>query len=429
MNIFFITHEGGLLGPIIYIFGIMMNYIFIALDRIGIGNIGLAIILFTLLTRIILYPFTVNQQKSSKLMQIIQPEIQAIQNKYKGRNDSQSMMAQQQEIKAVYEKYGTSMAGGCVQILIQLPIIFALYRVIINVPAYVDKIKELFLNVVDAMGGVNAIERIQTFATEQNLDNLLKQIRFENITNLAEIDQKNLIIDFLYKLNPTQLQTLVSEFSGETATIIQNNISRINSLNSFLGLDLATAPMTHGIFPPTIYWIIPILAGVSQYAATKVMTATTNKSPQNEESEMTKSMQQMNLMMPIVSVIFCFQFATGIGIYWVASSVFMLLQQIFINKQIEKIDLDELIKQNIEKANKKRLKKGLPLIDPNKTKSLIKEREQNFEKEQMMREDLLKKQQENLSKNSEFYFDGNEDPNSLASHAMMVKKYNDKKNK
>lgn len=429
MNVYFLTAEGGLLGPIIFVFGKLMNGIFIALDKIGIGNIGLAIIIFTLLTRVILYPFTVKQQKSSKLMQIIQPEVQAIQEKYKGRNDNQSMFAQQQEIKAVYEKYGTSMTGGCLQLVIQLPIIFALYRVIMNIPAYVDSVKEHFIAIVDSMGGVSAISTIRTFITENNLDGLAKQARLDGFDTLAsEVAQKNLIIDFLYKLSPEQMSKLLAKFPANAVSTIQTNLTQINNLNSFLGLDLATAPMAFGLVP-NVYWLVPLLAGISQYVATKVMMSSSNRAPQNSENDMAKSMQQMNVMMPLVSVFFCFQFATGIGIYWVASSVFMLIQQIFINKQMEKIDLDELVRQNVEKANQKRAKKGLPLIDPNKTKSLIKEREQNFEKEQESREKLLQGQQEKIAKNEEFYFSKEEDPNSLAAHAKMVSKFNDKKDK
>lgn len=429
MNVYFLTAEGGLLGPIIFVFGKLMNGIFIALDKIGIGNIGLAIIIFTLLTRIILYPFTVKQQKSSKLMQIIQPEVQAIQEKYKGKNDNQSMFAQQQEIKAVYEKYGTSMTGGCLQLVIQLPIIFALYRVIMNIPAYVDSVKEHFIAIVDSMGGVSAISTIRTFITENNLDGLAKQARLDGFDTLAsEVAQKNLIIDFLYKLSPEQMSKLLAKFPANAVSTIQTNLTQINNLNSFLGLDLATAPMAFGLVP-NVYWLVPLLAGISQYVATKVMMSSSNRAPQNSENDMAKSMQQMNVMMPLVSVFFCFQFATGIGIYWVASSVFMLIQQIFINKQMEKIDLDELVRQNVEKANQKRAKKGLPLIDPNKTKSLIKEREQNFEKEQESREKLLQGQQEKIAKNEEFYFSKEEDPNSLAAHAKMVSKFNDKKDK
>ena len=131
---------------LVTLFGYLMNLIYTFLDNFGIGNIALSIIIFTLITRILLYPSTVKQQKSSKLMAIIQPEIKAIQSKYEGKTDQQSMMAQQAEIKAVYEKYGTSMTASCVQLLVQMPIIFALYQVIMHIPKYVGKIR-LFLKI------------------------------------------------------------------------------------------------------------------------------------------------------------------------------------------------------------------------------------------------------------------------------------------
>ena len=117
-------------GPIwnfiVTFLGLVMNSIYSFLDQIGIPNIGLAIILFTLVTRIILFPTSLKQQKSSRMMQIMQPEIKAVQEKYKNMTDQASMMAQQTEMRAIYEKYGTSMTAGCLPLVLQMPIIFAL---------------------------------------------------------------------------------------------------------------------------------------------------------------------------------------------------------------------------------------------------------------------------------------------------------------
>ena len=107
------TSNMPLFGPIwnliVSALGWIMNWIYLFLDGIGIPNIGLAIILFTLVTRILLFPTSLKQQKSSRMMQIMQPEIRAVQEKYKNKTDNASMMAQQTEMKAIYEKYGTSM--------------------------------------------------------------------------------------------------------------------------------------------------------------------------------------------------------------------------------------------------------------------------------------------------------------------------------
>ena len=102
-----------LFGPIwnliVSALGYIMNWIYLFLDGIGIPNIGLAIILFTLVTRILLFPTSLKQQKSSRMMQIMQPEIRAVQEKYKNKTDNASMMAQQTEMRAIYEKYGTCL--------------------------------------------------------------------------------------------------------------------------------------------------------------------------------------------------------------------------------------------------------------------------------------------------------------------------------
>ena len=94
-------------------------------------------------------PLTIQQQKFSKLQTKMQPELQAIQKKYKGKTDNDSAMKMNEETQAVYKKYGVSPSGSCVQLLIQMPILFALYRVIYNFPAYVTQVKNAFFPLVD----------------------------------------------------------------------------------------------------------------------------------------------------------------------------------------------------------------------------------------------------------------------------------------
>ena len=168
-----------ILGPIwniiVNVLGVIMNVIYLSLEKIGIGNIGLAIIIFTLVMRIILFPTSLNQQKSSRMMQIMQPEMKAIQDKYKNKTDNASMMAQQEEMKALYEKYGTSMTGGCLPLLLQMPIIFALYRIIMNIPAYVPHVDSIYENVMNAIGGSSAAQKLVDFATDNGMKNILAQ--------------------------------------------------------------------------------------------------------------------------------------------------------------------------------------------------------------------------------------------------------------
>lgn len=426
----FLTAHDGLLGPISTLFGYLMNGIYIALDKFGLGNIGVAIIIFTLITRLLLYPSTVKQQKSSKLMAIIQPEIKAIQAKYEGKQDQQSMMAQQAEIKAVYEKYGTSMTGNCVQLLIQMPIIFALYRVIMNVPAYVPAIKEKFMDIVDTMlTDSSAIQKLIDFHKANGLDKLISlEKQLHNFEGTAEA-QKNFIIDFLYKLNPAQFSKLISDFSAEIQSLVTPKYELIEQANSFCGLNLSTAPSAVGFASP--YILVPILAALSQYLSIWLMQKQ-NKNKvktENENDTMQQTMNSMNIMMPIMSAVFCWGFATGIGIYWIATSVFMVITQVIVNKQLENLDMDKMIKENIEKANKKRAKKGLPPINEAQAANNIKKMEENLERKEKAREELINSQKELVEKSDKYYFENEANPDSLFAKANMVQKYNEKNNK
>ena len=108
MELFVATKAGSILGPIASLFGIVMDLLFRFTSSFGIFNIGICIILFTIITRLLLFPLTLKQQKSSKMMALMNPEIAAIQKKYKGKTDQTSMAKQQVEMQAVYEKYGSS---------------------------------------------------------------------------------------------------------------------------------------------------------------------------------------------------------------------------------------------------------------------------------------------------------------------------------
>jgi YidC/Oxa1 family membrane protein insertase len=142
--------------------------------------------------------------------------------KYKGREgDQHAMMQQQAEMKAVYEKYGTSMTGGCAQLLIQMPIIFALYRVILNIPAYVSSVKVYFSAIVEAIGGSSAITAVNEFA--HSTEELTKVVAMSRIKG-GEIVTTDHIIDFLYHLNPSQWEAFKGVFSNAADVISRNYV-------------------------------------------------------------------------------------------------------------------------------------------------------------------------------------------------------------
>lgn len=148
-----------IVGQLCWLLGKVMNFIYMMLtETFGLQNgvVGLSIIIYTIIVYTCMLPMTINQQRTSKMSSVMNPEIQAIQKKYKNRKDQASMMKQQEEIQQVYDKYGTSMMGGCLPLLIQMPFLFALYPVIYNIEAYVPAIK-------------TASDTVQRFLTIPNL--------------------------------------------------------------------------------------------------------------------------------------------------------------------------------------------------------------------------------------------------------------------
>ena len=150
-----------IINPIAWVFGKILDFLFMGLHAIGLGNIAIAIIVFTFLVKILMLPLTVKQSKMMKLNNIIMPEVRKIQDKYKDkRNDQEAMLKMQAETKAVYEKYGTSQMGGCIQMLIQFPILMAMYRVIQYIPMYVGQLKNLFVNILTGTdGGIMNVDK------------------------------------------------------------------------------------------------------------------------------------------------------------------------------------------------------------------------------------------------------------------------------
>lgn len=150
---------GGILYPIVRVFGWVIEGIYHALAAIGIHNVGLCIILFTLISKLILLPLTMKQQRSMKITQAAQPEINKITKKYRNKKDQASMMKQQEEMQKVYDKYGTSPTGGCATTLIQFPIIMALYYVIRAVEVYIPQIsndvKTIGTSIYELIPGLN----------------------------------------------------------------------------------------------------------------------------------------------------------------------------------------------------------------------------------------------------------------------------------
>jgi len=337
--------------------GLIFQGLYTAFAVVGIENIGLCIIIFTLVVKLLMLPLTVKQQKFTKLSAVMNPEIQAIQAKYKGKRDQQSQMAMQEETKAVYEKYGTSPSGSCLQLIIQMPILFALYRVIMNVAAYVPQVKAYYTSIIDTLS-VDYIKN--TF-----------DISVSSVDNLSGT-QINKIVDILSGASRSGAAFSTSDWSNLISQSLdkstaQHFYDKINSINSIgFGINLSQSPSALFHAGIVIALAIPILAGLTQWFSaflTNRMTQAASKANSKDGSAtsqtMNQSMKMMTIMMPLMSVWFCYQFASGIGVYWVCSALFQAIQTIIINKYLEKKDVQELIEENLKKKKKKRNKPSL----------------------------------------------------------------------
>ena len=398
-----------ILGDIIDFIALLMGYIMQALFFITGGfNIGLCIILFTIIVRLIMMPMTIKQQRFSKLSAMMQPELAAIQNKYKGKNDTASMQKMQLETKAVYEKYGTSPTGGCLQMFIQLPIFYGIFAVVRDIPYYVPRVKALFEPVISAITGVT------------NYNPLLID---SGLTTTA-YDTEDALLRFLNAFSSEQWETLKNAFTsygnGISDTIAQQS-EKILHVNNFFGINLATAPG----FKLSLALLIPLLAGLTQWLSVKLMQSKNPVNNDDENNTAAQSMKMMNTMMPVISAVFCVSMPSGLGLYWIMGSVVQCIQQIFINKYMDKVDVEKLIAKNMDKVNKKRAKKGLP---PKKVDTSA---VTNYEEAVQRKEDEVARRGERAKeiKESTEYYNQNAKPGSLAAKANMVKMYNEKNSK
>ena len=189
-----------LIGPVASLLGYIMDAIYWLQSQIGLENIGLCIILFTVVIYLLMTPLTIQQQRFSRLSSRMNPEIQAIQKKYKGKNQDQAAMARMnEETQAVYTKYGVNPMGSCLQLIIQMPILFALYQVIWNVPAYVSKVRDAFIPLAEALIGTNGAQEYLTQAASS------LNVSFKEMTNLT-------VVDVLYKFRPSNWTDLAQNF-------------------------------------------------------------------------------------------------------------------------------------------------------------------------------------------------------------------------
>ena len=517
-----LTTQTGFLKPISWLLGQILNGLFNLVYVIArwftsspyhVPILGISVIVFTFIVRLIILPMTVKQQKFSKLSNFMQPELQEIQAKYRDKRDQASVLQMQQETKGVYAKYGVSPSGGCLTMLIQLPIMFALYRVIYKIPGYVTRIKYLCAALAVSVTSVPGWSENGAYTdTGKEKSGIFYNYKPEEGTNEVSTSTNNKIIDVFYNMQKNQWaivenqeividkdgkislvlkeapknekdnseKTEIKETIPETSSkytisdlIVANKTGKTKEKWSIIGLSDGTDNYIYD-FEKDIYkkvsaaeleevkdqykvtenveslrkqlkgynnffgislieapgwrfsWalLIPVLAGVTQWLSVKLMEDKRKKIGNQEDNGMGNSMKVMNTIMPIMSAVFCVSFASCIGLYWIASSVFQCIVQVIINKKMDSMDVEELVKVNIERANVKREKKGLPPTKVSSVTSKYVEQVKKMEERDKRKAERAKE----IEKSTKYYNNSGAKPGSLASKANMVKMFNEKNN-
>ena len=261
------------------IFGYLLEWLYNGIGQ----NYGIALILFTIILRIILLPLTIKQQKSMKKTTELQGKMQEIQFKYKNNPELMN-----KEIMDLYKRENLSPFSGCISSLVQILIILSVFYLVSRPLTYMKKIDT----------GI-----IENYRNEISAENDGKISNYYEI----EIIQKKAAQDENIKVNM-----------------------------DFLGLDLSKVP-SQNMTDIKVY-IIPILYVISSIFSIRMTTRKTKKKEQNGSSEpdMTQQMNKsMSYMMPIMAVSIAFVAPLGLALYWLVSNILMILERIVINKYVD----------------------------------------------------------------------------------------------
>ncbi|MCI8520835.1 MAG: YidC/Oxa1 family membrane protein insertase [Clostridia bacterium] len=308
-----------------------------------VANYGLAIIIFTLIIKLILIPLNIRSQKAMKKQQKIQPVLQELQKKY--ANDQEKL---QREMMKLYKENNISMAGGCLPMLIQMPVLIGLYQVIQKPISYLLGVNSEAWN---SAPFINEVIRLQN-----GIINL-----GHNIGNLASYTMEQLA-------NNSQIQlSKWAEIVGTNGTFLEGVTGSVHpwSLNfNFLGLDLSNTPsaafnyimrLDFSNWSVIALLAIPVLAVLASYISMKVTQAQSGQN-QNDSGQAAQMSKSMNLMMPIMTLFFTITLPAGLGLYWIISSVTQVVQQLALNYYFDKKG-EEVVVRIPEKQIKHRKKR------------------------------------------------------------------------
>lgn len=259
----------------------------------GVGSYGLTIILFTLVIKLIILPLDIKQRKSMRAMQDIQPKIDAINKKYEKDPEKKS-----QKTMELYKKEKINPMGGCLPMLIQMPVLFAMFAVMRHIGG--EQAVAMYETV--ANGGTYVPESFLWITNIWQPDNIMASV----IPSLSELAGT---------LSAVKNNAILTE---ETVEMVRNNY------------DIVMKPVMEAYNNGVAngWAILPIVAGASQYFTTWLMNGNKKGQPQTAQSQQNK---MMNYMFPLMSVFFCWQYNAAFSLYWVTSNLYTIVTYVAFN--------------------------------------------------------------------------------------------------
>lgn len=305
------------MGDLIGLLAEGLKYIMIFCNNITGNYFWLSLLLFTLIIKIILSPFAIKQQKSQQKLAKLRPKEEVIRRKYKDRTDKESQRQMQEEIMAMYKEEKYSQFGGCLPMLVQMPILFSLYYIIQNPLHYICRFSSGQIEAI-----MDTYNRLTGYASSTAGNLTIKAADFlSDAANRAE----------LINALPVDGTSLVSgqtfeAFKAGLITDIEN--ASYPKFKMFGFIDLSVSPSEKILW----YILVPIITFLVLWLTMKLQKKFTYQSVQAESQQTTPTMKIMEFAMPLMSAVFAFSLPVALALYWMYQNLFGLLQQILLSK-------------------------------------------------------------------------------------------------
>lgn len=344
------------MGIINDFFGAMLNLIFEGVVTVfPTATLGITIVIFTLVTRLILTPLQLSSQRTSRGMSRIQPEMQRIQNKYKNKKDQASQLEYSNEMKTLYKKYKINPLAGCLPLLIQFPLIIALFNVLREPAKYIKSLGQQYANIAETI-----INKVPNYG--ELLEGFRKSVETASRVKDQNLAESSELASFLSHLNSGQWREFLNQTDTGAKIALEQALNTKEQFEVFLGVNLIDTPsllINGGMW---LAILVPLIAGASTFIFSKITMASSAAMQQSavgadgtKQANPTESMMKtMNIMMPVMTGMFSYTMPIGLAVYWISGNVIMMGQQWFVNKIVAK--QEEKIEEQLKKEREQEVK-------------------------------------------------------------------------